>query len=158
LDLVALCIFTRKAGIDDLEALYKIELECFGREAFAKSLFAYFLTSSDFVNLVAEVGEEIAGFVIGSVQHHNSRATGHVLSLDVSGGYRRKGIGLALLCELEKILAEDRVEACFLEARADNAAALRLYQKQGFKVVETLEDYYGRGVHGLRLKKDLRHR
>lgn len=151
-------IVTRKAGIDDLEALYKIELECFGHEAFAKSLFAYFLTSSDFVNLVAEVGEEIAGFVISSVQHYSNQAIGHVLSLDVSGGHRRRGIGLALFCELERILVEDGVKACYLEVRADNAAALRLYQKQGFKVVEILEDYYGRSVHGLRLKKDLRHR
>ncbi len=150
-------IVTRKARIDDLEALYKIELECFGHEAFAKSLFAYFLTSSDFVNLIVEVGEEIAGFVISSVQHCDNQAIGHVLSLDVSGGHRRRGIGLQLLCELERILVEDGVEACYLEARADNAAALRLYQKQGFKLVETLEDYYGKGIHGLRLRQDLRH-
>ena len=150
-------IITRKAGIDDLVELYKIELECFGHEAFAESLFAYFLTSPDFVNLVAEVGAEIAGFVISSVQHYNNQAIGHVLTLNVSGGHRRRGIGLALLCELERILVEDGVEACCLEARADNAAALRLYKKQGFMVVESLEDYYGEGVHGLRLKKDLRH-
>lgn len=152
-----MCIFTRKAGIDDLEALYKIELECFGREAFAKSLFAYFLASSGFVNLVAEVGGEIVGFVISSVQRNSSRAIGHVLSLDVSGGYRKRGIGLRLLCELERILMEDGVEVCYLEAQADNAAALRLYRKQGFTVVDSLEDYYGRGVHALRLRKDLRH-
>ncbi len=151
-------VATRKAGIDDLEAIYRIELECFGHEAFAKTLFAYLLDSSESVNLVAEVGEEIVGFVIGSVERYSNQEVGHVLSLNVSEGYRRKGIGSRLLCELERILSEDGVEVCYLEVRADNVSALRLYQKQGFEIVENLEDYYSRGVHGLRLKRKLRHR
>ncbi|MFQ6095429.1 MAG: GNAT family N-acetyltransferase [Candidatus Bathyarchaeia archaeon] len=151
-----MCVLTREARIEDLEVLYKIELECFNREAFTRRQLAYFLASPDFVKLVAEVDGDVVGFVIGSVQHYNNRGIGHILSLDVSKGYRRRRIGSTLLSELERVLVEVGVEVCYLEVRADNVAALRLYRKRGFVPVETLKDYYGVGVHGLRLKKDLR--
>jgi ribosomal protein S18 acetylase RimI-like enzyme len=43
---------------------------------------------------------------------------------------------------------------CRLEVREDNAAALNLYQKLGYKKVGKLEKYYGE-AHGLYLQKTL---
>lgn len=149
-------VVTRDTSINDLEALYRIELECFGRDAFTRSLLAYLLASPDSVGLVAEVDGGTIGFVIGSIRRHRNRRIGHVLSLDVSAGYRRRGIGFKLLSELERVFVEGGVQVCYLEVRANNVAALGLYRKHGFVVVETLKDYYGVGVNGLKLKKDLK--
>jgi ribosomal protein S18 acetylase RimI-like enzyme len=58
------------------------------------------------------------------------------------------------LQEIEKIFKEKGVKACRLEVREDNIAALRLYQKSGYKKVAKLKNYYG-NAHGIYLQKDL---
>ena len=151
-----MCLIVREARISDLESLYKIEIECFGSDAFTKNQLAYFLSSPEFVNLVAETDGIIVGFIIGSIRHYNNQRIGHILSLDISKRYRRRKIGSRLLNELEKIYIQKRVEICYLEVRADNTAALNLYRKFRFDIVGHLRNYYGIGVHGLRLKKTLR--
>ncbi len=78
---------------------------------------------------------------------------GHVYTIDVSARYRRKGVASMLLGELEKIFVETGVKACYLEVRLENVAARRLYKKHGYVEVERLRNHYGRGVHGIRLKK-----
>jgi len=145
----------REAKIDDLETLHKIELECFGHEAFPKSWFEYFLKTPRFLNLVALVKGEIAGFIIGSIERYGNKTHGHIYSLDVSLGYRRRGVAYRLLNKAEEILIESGAEACHLEVRTDNIPALRLYKKRGYTITETLKNYYRTGVNGFRLSKNL---
>lgn len=148
-------IITREAKIEDLETLYKIELECFGSEAFTKTQLGYFLKSSGFVSLVAEVDGFPAGFIIGAVEQYKNKIFGHIYSLDVSQEYRRKGVASRLLDKLERIFVRNKAEVCYLEVRVDNAAATELYKKHGYRVTETLKKYYPMGINGFRLKKDL---
>jgi len=148
-------IATHEAKIDDLEPLYKIELECFHHEAFPKTWLAYFLETPKFVSLVASVNGQIAGFVIGSVERYKNRLCGHIYSLDVSQKYRRRGVAYRLLDEVEKIFIRKGAEVSRLEVRADNVPALRLYEKRGYTATETLRNYYRNGVNGFRLQKDL---
>jgi ribosomal protein S18 acetylase RimI-like enzyme len=79
---------------------------------------------------------------------------GHILTVDIAPSYRRRGIAQKLLREIEAIFKEKGVKECRLEVREDNAAALNLYQKLGYKKVGKLEKYYG-DAHGLYLKKAL---
>jgi ribosomal protein S18 acetylase RimI-like enzyme len=81
--------------------------------------------------------------------------TGHIYTIDVATKHRRKGVGIKLLKELEKIFAKRDVQACYLETRLNNVAALKLYKKQGYTEIERLEDYYLEGAHGVRLQKRL---
>lgn len=148
-------IVIRKARIDDLETLYEIELECFGPEAFRKSWLEYFLRTPKFVGLVALLHDEIAGFVVGSVEHDRNGTIGHIYSLDVSPRYRRRGVASRLLDKAEELFIESGARACNLEVRTDNVAALRLYRKRGYTVTEFLKDYYSTGTDGFRLKRDL---
>lgn len=156
-DWLAIClqIVTREARIDDLETLYRIEFECFDHEAFAKDQLAYFLRTSRFVSLVAEVNRDIAGFIIGSVEHYKNRIYGRVVSLDVSEKYRRRGVASKLLDEVEKIFVRNGAGTCYLEVRTDNAAALQLYKGRGYMATDILKNYYKTGINGFRLKKDL---
>ena len=147
-------ITIQPATIHDLEKLYQIERECFTIEAFSKEHIAYLLQNPNTISLVAQINSEIAGFIIGLIRRQDKMITGRVYTIDVASKYRRKGVGLKLLKELEQIFARKGVKICYLEARVDNVAALELYRKHGYVEVEKLKKYY-RGVHGVRLKKKL---
>jgi len=151
----SLSITIHQAKVDDLEALYRIERECFTMEAFTKEQIAYFLETSNSVSLIAQVNDEIAGFIIGLIHDHGKTRTGHVYTIDVAVKYRRMGVGVRLLEELERIFIKRRVKVCYLEARLDNVAARELYRKHGYTEVVQLKDYYSRGTHGVRLVKKL---
>ena len=147
-------VIIEDASIRYLDRIYEIEMECFEREAFTKQQIAHLLTNYNSVSLVAKVNGEIIGFIIGMIYLERNSLTGHILTIDISRIHRRKGIAQKLLHEIEKIFKEKGVKACRLEVREDNIAALRLYQKFGYKKVAKLKNYYG-NAHGIYLKKDL---
>jgi len=136
-----------------LDAIYEIERECFTFEAFTKDQIAFLLDNPSSVSLVALVNNEIAGFIIGLIYDWGREKIGHIVTLDVALKHRRKGVGMKLLKDLELKFKEMGVDSCYLEVRADNKAARRLYRSLGYKRVRTLKDYYGRGVHGIQFKK-----
>jgi len=151
-----LSITIKHASLKDLETLYKIEKECFTHEAFSKEQIAYFLKASNAINLVALVDGETAGFIIGLIKPHGNSLVGHIYTIDVAPKHRRRGIGLKLLKEIEKNLIKRGAEACFLEVRINNLAARKLYQKHGYTEIGRLNNYYARGIHGIRLEKKLK--
>lgn len=80
-----------------------------------------------------------AGFVLWRA----AAGEAEILTIAVLPPWRRGGIGGQLL---ETALAASAVagaEAMFLEAAADNTAALALYEKRGFKRVGLRRAYYG---------------
>jgi len=149
-----LSIIIHRTTIDDLERLYQIEKECFNIEAYSKEHIAYFLQNPNTVSLVAQINNEIAGFIIGLIHRQDKMITGRVFTIDVASNHRRKGVGLKLLDELERIFVKRGVKVCYLEARVDNVAARKLYRKHGYVEVKKLKKYYS-GIHGVRLKKNL---
>lgn len=142
------------ASIQHLDTLYKIETMCFKSEAFTKQQILNLLMAYNCISLVAKVNGEIVGFIIGAIYAEKNLQIGHILTLDVSPNYQRKGVAQKLLQEIEKIFKEKNVKTCQLEVREDNIAALRLYEKLGYKKVAVLKGYYG-DAHGIRLKKSL---
>lgn len=143
----------RPADKKYLDALHKIERECFTFEAFTKDQLAFLLDDANSVGLVAFVNDEIAGFVIGVIYDWGREKIGHVVTLDVALKYRRKGVGMRLLKDLELKFKEKGVDSCYLEVREDNKAAQQLYRNLGYEQVRVLEDYYGPGVNGVQFKK-----
>jgi ribosomal-protein-alanine acetyltransferase len=142
------------ASIKYLDRLFEIEMECFKSEAFTKQHIAQLLTNQNCISLMAKENDKIIGFVIGIVYVEGDILTGHILTLDVSPSHRRKGVGIKLLQELEKIFRSNQVKVSRLEVREDNVAALNLYRKLGYRKVGRLRHYYG-DVHGIVLEKVL---
>lgn len=153
--MVPVSIVVRQATSGDLDTLWRIERECFSAEAFSKGYIAYLLETSAGVSLVAQVDREIVGSIMSLVYEAGENRVGHVCTVNVLAKHRRKGVASRLLGELERIFMERGVTACFLEVRMDNVAARELYRRLGYKELERLRDYYGRGVHGIRLRKSL---
>jgi len=142
------------ASIRYLDRLYEIEMECFEKEAFTKQQIAYLLTDYNSIGLVARVNDKIVGLIIGRIHVERKSVTGHILTIDVSPKHRRKGVAQGLLQKIERIFREKGVEVCYLEAREDNIAALKLYQKSGYRKIGRLKNYY-KNAHGLYFKKAL---
>lgn len=141
-------------SLECIERLYEIEKECFREEAFTKQQIAKLLTSPNSIGLIAKKNGKIIGFVIGAVYYDKDQLVGHILTIDISQKHRRKGIGVKLLQEIEKIFAEKGAVKCRLEVREDNIAAIKLYRKLGYKKAGKLPYYY-RDMHGILFEKSL---
>ena len=138
----------------DLEAMYKIEKDCFDDEAFTKEQIAHLMEDYNTVSLVARIGTELAGFVIGMVYIDRRALQGHILTIDVAPAHRRKGIGRMLMSAIESIFRAKGVTASFLEVREDNSPAIGLYSRLGYRIIGRLDHYYGK-FHGVYLSKTL---
>jgi ribosomal-protein-alanine acetyltransferase len=147
-------VTVQDASVKYLDRLYEIEKECFVEEAFTKRQIAQLLTDYNSISLIARENGEIVGFIVGMMYPDRKAVNGHILTIDVSPSHRRKGIGQMLLQEMESIFAQKGVQACLLEVREDNIAAISLYHKSGYKEIGRLENYYG-NAHGIYLKKVL---
>ncbi|MDP2167183.1 MAG: ribosomal protein S18-alanine N-acetyltransferase [Thermodesulfovibrionales bacterium] len=89
-------------------------------------------------SFVAFMGENVAGYVCARKLWDE----GHILNLAVRPDMRRQGIGQALAL---KVVGELRKSACrciYLEVRASNHEAKKLYEKLGFLVTGTRKAYY----------------
>jgi ribosomal-protein-alanine acetyltransferase len=147
-------IIIEDISIRQLDKLYEIEKQCFDKEAFSKQQIAYLIGDYNSIGMAAREGNEIVGFAIARVDIRRNLRFGHILTVDVAPAHRRKGIAQKLLNQIEELLKEKGVSECNLEVRENNAAALSLYEKLGYKKVGKLEKYYG-DAHGLYLRKIL---
>ena len=64
-------------------------------------------------------------------------------SVLVSVGYRRRGVGRALVSAWMAWVAENGAGSAHLEVRESNAAALQLYRELGLAVIGRRRAYYG---------------
>ncbi len=88
--------------------------------------------------MVVEHRGEVIGYAIMSL----AAAEAHLLNLCVAAERRREGHGLALLHLLMQQAAQAGAEHIYLEVRPSNAAALALYQREGFQQVGLRKHYY----------------
>jgi ribosomal-protein-alanine N-acetyltransferase len=71
-----------------------------------------------------------------------------ILTIAVSPGARRGGLGYALLQAAIGVARQMGAVALFLEVAVDNAAALALYTGSGFAPAGRRRGYYDRGLEG----------
>ncbi|MBF2720605.1 ribosomal protein S18-alanine N-acetyltransferase [Psychrobacter sp. NG254] len=65
-----------------------------------------------------------------------------ILRIGTYPDYQRQGIASQVFSKLHKWLAESQVESLLLEVRADNTAAIALYEQQGFTIIHRRKGYY----------------
>ncbi len=148
-------IITSDATINDLDALYNLEKECFTLEAFTKELIATLLQKPDSVSLLAKKKGKIVGFAIALIHHRKNRTIGHIFTIDVATRARKGGVGLALMKNIEQKLTEKGAKSCYLEVRVDNTAGRSLYKKLGYSETGVVEDFYYSGGDCVVMRKNL---
>lgn len=65
-----------------------------------------------------------------------------LLKIAVIDQYRRRGLALYFLNEMNKMLRDMGVEEIFLEVRENNVPACSLYEKMGFEAIGKRQKYY----------------
>jgi ribosomal-protein-alanine N-acetyltransferase len=76
-----------------------------------------------------------------------------ILTLAVTPGVRRQGVGRALLRSAIEAAESRGCPIMFLEVSSSNLPALTLYQNTGFKPVGSRSGYYGPGLDALILRR-----
>jgi ribosomal-protein-alanine N-acetyltransferase len=136
----------RPVAKDDIEAISLLE-----EASFNDPYPSYFLSELARDNpetfLVLTLNDKIVGY--GVVDHWEDHD--HLISIAVRPDSRRKGLGEALLVELEKRLSKER--PLRLEVRQSNLAAIQLYSKRGFTGTGVAEGYYGDGENAITMEK-----
>ncbi|MEM0328805.1 MAG: ribosomal protein S18-alanine N-acetyltransferase [Nitrososphaerota archaeon] len=139
----------RQASPADLPRVMMINRLCLP-ENYTYFFFDSILQSYPKAFLVAEVGDEVVGYVMCRVEHGlskldklNMKRLGHIISIAVLPEHRRMGIATALLTKALEILKEEyRCSEAFLEVRVSNDPAISLYRRLGFEIVKISRGYY----------------
>jgi ribosomal-protein-alanine N-acetyltransferase len=124
----------------DLDSVLGLELDLFGEEAWSRQM------------LVGELGQqpasryylvaEEAGTVVGYAGLLAAGGQADVLTIAVSAVRWGKGIGSELLADLLEEAVRRGCTEVFLEVRADNTRAQRLYRWWGFDNIGIRRGYY----------------
>jgi ribosomal protein S18 acetylase RimI-like enzyme len=135
----------REMTIDDFPEVFHIGEEVFTAD-YSQSLYRtwdeYEITtlfnSDNELCLVAEAGERILGFALGTtVKKHNSPwKYGYLVWLGVRANIQQGGVGSGLFREIKRRMKEQGVRMIIIDTSADNRPAIRFFQKQGFDDVQ----------------------
>lgn len=120
----------------------------FGKEGFQISaerearFISRFIKNEDEIMLVAMDGERIVGN--GVIERERIPRLAHRarLTLTVLRDYWGQGIGTRLMDMMLDFCRKSGAELVFLECRADNERAIRLYKKFGFEISGELRRYF----------------
>jgi len=84
--------------------------------------------------LVAEVEDQIIGFVLGNTisKSHSAWKYGHLIWLGIAPAFQRRNIATRLFNRFRDLMLENGVRMLLVDTEAGDLAALRFFQKMGF--------------------------
>ena len=146
----------RPLTVADLERVVELERDLFGRDAWSREVY---LTELAFPGryYVAAVeagagagseddagasGADVDGTLVGYAGIALAEDA-EVMTVGVVPERRGRGIGALLVDDLVTRARDARVRRVFLEVRAGNESARRLYERAGFRSIGTRPRYYG---------------
>jgi [ribosomal protein S18]-alanine N-acetyltransferase len=91
------------------------------------------------IGMVAEVGEQVVGFMIYEL-HKNKL---HVLDFATHPDYRRQGVGQQMIAKLVGKLSSHRRTRIVLHVRETNLSAQYFYRSQGFRATDVAREHFG---------------
>jgi len=134
-----------------MPTIYEIERVSF-KEPYPPAYLDYLASCASDTFLVVEGNSQVLGYVIAT---ERTDYLGHIISIAVHPGHRRKGLGELLMKSIIDLLARKGISTIRLEVRRDNIVAQSLYEKFGFKLAYVIEDYYSDGEDALVFLKNL---
>lgn len=143
----------RPATRADLAALVALENASFDGDRLSPRQWRRHLAGSGACVLVAVDDAALLGAAV--VFFRRGSRVARLYSMAVASAARGRGVGRALLGAAETEALRRGCRRMRLEVRADNEAALRLYERAGFACIARLESYYEDGADGWRCEKRL---
>lgn len=134
-------IHIRDIRPEDLRSVYEIAQDSF-KDPYPLRLLRHIRDTNPEGFLVAEIGGEIVGYLIGVLRWGD---IGHILAIAVDESYRREGVGSALMINVLDRLKRKGASRVKLEVRASNELAQKFYDKMGFESREMVPAYYSDG-------------
>ena len=160
----------RDMEIDDLANVYHL-----GEELFTSELYPYIYRTWDqwevigLYNtdpeycLVAEIDEQLAGFVLGTIINKSTLVYGYIIWLGVAPNNQRRGVADKLVDKLVERMIDDGARFMMVDTDPENLPALKFFTRKGFGNMRqhvflslnlSEHDYYGRLIAYEREKAD----
>lgn len=143
-------MIARKWTFEDLGAIAALERECFPTDAWNLQMLADSFSSEYFYGILLEEEGVITAY--GAITTLFDE--GEIPLIATVEKFRRAGRGDELLTLLESEAARRAVKKLFLEVRASNVPAQRLYEKHGFVALSVRPRYYQDGEDAIVMKKE----
>jgi len=143
----------RRARASDLGAVEAIERASFTVDRFSRRTFARLLKSPAAAFVIAEAEGRPLGYLL--LLFRKGAKAARLYSLATAPGARGGGVGTSLVQAGAECAIERGCKRLRLEVRASNDAAITLYERAGFRIVDQLPDYYDDGATALRMERRL---
>ncbi len=111
--------------------------------------------------LVGQVAGKAVGYIMCKTEYGFSSfkklgfvKKGHLVSVAVLDGFRKRGIGRALVEEALKGAQIKKCDELYLEVRCSNNDAVGLYEGMGFDIRQRLKTYYRDGEDAYCMAKE----
>lgn len=101
--------------------------------------------------LALKEDDQVLGFILFFTVLDSS----DLILIEIDPKFRQKNNGFILLKDSLDILIKKGIKEVLLEVSIENISALKLYEKLGFKIVNTIENYYGQGKDAFLMKLEL---
>ena len=128
--------------LKDLDEIYNLERKSFKKDSFSRELILNLIMKNTyFFKLIDdELSNNIIGFII-IIQDRDERV--NLINFLIRKGERKRGYGSFLLrCTLKKVKTSNEIKTIVLNVNSKNKAAISLYQKFNFRIVQRIENYY----------------
>jgi ribosomal-protein-alanine N-acetyltransferase len=135
----------RHATVADLPGITEVEQLSFvhAGERFSERRVQYLIVNPRAIVTVAVERDRVLGWAAGLVWLRGREPWGRIYALAVHPDARGKRLGPRLLDNMIQALRTRGAGRIFLEVRADNHSAVRLYEKVGFSTCRVMHHYYG---------------
>ena len=144
----------RRAASSDLDDLVALELRSFSSDRLSRAQYRRHLDSDSALVLVASANHHL--FLGSAVLFFRKRsAVARLYSLATRPEARGQGVGATLLEAAATTARRRGSRALRLEVRTDNAAAIALYERHGFRRIGRYAQYYEDGADAWRYEKTL---
>lgn len=86
----------------------------------------------------------VVGAVCCRIELADNEKRLYIMTLGCLFTYRRLGIGTTMLKHVLECASKKGIDNIYLHVQTNNTAAIEFYQKSGFEIVDTKQDYYNR--------------
>lgn len=127
---------------ENVAEMEKLDSKCFDPEiAFTGGYFRLLFHYDQAFGWGLKQDGKLIAFIL--LTPHRQRI--NIATIDVNSGFRRRGLGKALVNLAEEEVARKGFISIFLQVHTDNKAAINLYENSGYSIIRTIPDYYPTG-------------